>query len=325
MSGLGAARPAGGARPGKGDAPRVVAIGGGHGLARSLGAARRFAGSVAAVVSVADDGGSSGRLRAQLEIPAPGDLRRAIGALVGEESALSRALEHRFSSGELEGHAFGNLLLAALFAGAGDFAAGVAEACRLLGTVGPVYPATLEPVVLRADARGATVRGQVAVMATAAIERVGIEPASARTPAGALAAVAAADLVVLGPGSLYTSVLAALGAPELAAALRASGARVVYVANLREQPPETSGYDVAAHVAALIAHGIRPDVVLADPAKIALGRVDSGVELVAGALAARNGLVHDEDLLAAALAALADAPRAGAQPRRRSDARARLA
>lgn len=289
-------------------APRIVAIGGGHGLARSLAAARRIASRVTAVVSVADDGGSSGRLRAQLAIPAPGDLRRAIGALVAEESALSRVLEHRFAAGELEGHAFGNLLLAALSAGAGDFAAGVAEACRLLGTIGPVYPATLEPVVLRAEAGARTVRGQVEVMATPAIEAVGIEPADARTPPGALGAVAEADLVLLGPGSLYTSVLAALAAPELAAAVGAARGQVVYVANLREQLPETAGYDVAQHVAALLAHGIRPDVVLADPHALALGDLPDGVAPVLGPLSAAGGLVHDEALLAAALAALARRP-----------------
>lgn len=281
-----------------------MAIGGGHGLARSLGAASRFAAQVTAVVSVADDGGSTGRLRADLAIPAPGDLRKAIGALLVEPERFSPLLEHRFAGGDLAGHAFGNLLLAALWSTTGDFTSGVAEACRMLGTLGPVLPATSEPVVLSGETADAVVRGQVEVMATAGLEQVSLEPADPSTPPAALEAVAGADLVVLGPGSLFTSVLAALAAPDLAAAVERTAALVVSVCNLREQPPETAGYDVGRHVEALSRHGIEPDVVLADLAGLALGRVPAGTEVVTESLAGPNGMVHDEVRLAKALAAL---------------------
>ncbi len=301
--------------------PSVVAVGGGHGLARTLGAARRFAGSLAAVVSVADNGGSSGRLREALAIPAPGDLRRAIGAMLACPDRLQGLLEHRFGSGELAGHAFGNLLIAACADYQADFVEGVAQACRLLGTLGPVYPATIEPVVLRGEHPRGSVRGQVEVMATAGLTKVGVEPEDARTPPEALEAVREADLVVLGPGSLFTSVLAALAAPELAGAIGETRGLVVYVCNLREQQPETAGFDVAAHLSALLAHGIRPGVVVADLGAIAPGRLPSDIPLVAASLTrARQGLVHDEARLGEVLAALhsgARGPRTSFLPPRR--------
>jgi uncharacterized cofD-like protein len=281
--------------------PAVVAIGGGHGLARSLGAIRRYAGSITAVVSVADDGGSSGRLRELLGIPAPGDLRRCLGALLPETSPLGRALEHRFAGGELDGHAFGNLLIAALAATAGDFASGVKEACRLLDTVGAVLPATACPVVLKAETAGAEVEGQVAIMAATGVTHVSLVPPDAEVPDDVVAAIAAADQVVLGPGSLYTSVLAACAPERIRAAIGASPARCVYVCNLREQVPETAGYDVAAHVAAVRDHGIDLDVVLADLGSLALGDVPFGPRVWTGPLAGPSGAVHDDELLAVAL------------------------
>jgi uncharacterized cofD-like protein len=284
--------------------PSVVAIGGGHGLAASLGAIRRYAREVTAVVSVADDGGSSGRLRELLGIPAPGDLRRCLGALLPSPSPLGRALEHRFvGGGELDGHAFGNLLIAALAATSGDFVAGVREACRLLGTVGSVLPATTAPVVLKADVAGSQLEGQVRIMATPGVTHISLVPPDAEAPAEVLAAIAAADQIVLGPGSLYTSVLAACAPPAIGAAIAASRASCVYVCNLREQVPETAGYDVAGHVAAVQAHGVAPEWVIADPAAIAVGEVPDGPRLWTGPLASSGGFVHDHELLAAALAA----------------------
>ena len=298
--------------------PAVVAIGGGHGLARSLGATRRFAGVLTAIVSAADDGGSSGRLRASLEIPAPGDLRKAIGALLVAPERTGPLLEHRFGGGELAGHAFGNLLLAALTATAGDFAAAIADACELLGTLGAVYPATSEPVSLIGETASASIVGQVAVMATPGLVKVRLDPAAPETPAGALEALGAADLVVLGPGSLYTSVLAALAAPALCEAVRMTPGRVVYVANLQEQHPETSGYDLGAHLAALLAHHVRVDAVLADPnAAVRLGELPAGTEVHLAEVARQpDGLVHDEARLADALARLLEgtADRAGKGP-----------
>jgi uncharacterized cofD-like protein len=284
--------------------PRVVAIGGGHGLARSLGAARRYARRLTGIVSVADDGGSSGRLRQVLGIPAPGDLRRCLGALLPEGTPMGTALEHRFP-GELGSHAFGNLLLAALAADCGGFAEAVSRACRLLGTVGELFPATNEAVELRALTASGAVRGQVAVMASGGVEAVELAPASATTPKGALEAIESADQIVLGPGSLFTSVLACLAASELARAVAGAKATVIYVCNLAEQHPETTGFDAGRHLDALVSHGVVPDVMLVDRDALPLGAPGAPTKVVEAALTrAERPFVHDEALLAGALAGL---------------------
>jgi len=282
--------------------PRVVAVGGGHGLAATLHAARRYAGEITAIVSVADDGGSSGRLRRQFGIIPPGDLRRCLVALAQEGSPLAVAFEQRFDADELAGHALGNLVIAGLLAACGDPQQGLDEAARLLGAVGRVVPATSEPVVLKAEADTGDVEGQTAVMRTAHIRRVSLVPTDPPAPPAAIEALRRADQVVMGPGSLFTSVLAAAAVPGIAEGIRRSAGRRVYVANLRPEGEETAGYDVAAHVAALVAHGIAVDVVLADPAAIALG--DVGVPVVTAALAKANGRAHDPARLAAALGRL---------------------
>ena len=267
------------------DQPRVVAIGGGHGLAATLQAARTYAGDLTAVVSVADDGGSSGRLRAALGIPAPGDLRRCLVALAEDPNSLwARAFEHRFQSGELEGHAVGNLVIAGLAATTGSFVEALAEAGRIVGAAGKVLPATEAPVVLKAESLDGEVEGQLAVSLHGRINRVAIVPPDAPATPDAVAAVEAADQIVLGPGSLYTSVLAALAVRDLGAAVGKAKDKVVYVANLRPQEPETSGYDVDAHVAALRAHGIEPGSVIAPEG-----------------MADKSGSAHDPQRLAAAL------------------------
>lgn len=282
--------------------PAVVAIGGGHGLSATLAAARAYAGSITAVVSVADDGGSSGRLREALGIPAPGDLRRCLVALGDPGSVWARTFEHRFSSGELAGHALGNLVIAGLAQATGDFTAALEEAGKLVGAVGRVLPATAQPVVLKAESAGGPVQGQVAVSSAARISSLSLVPPDAEPPAAVVDAIAAADQVVLGPGSLYTSVLAAAIVPAVRAALAATSARVVHVANLREQRPETEGYDVGDHVAALLAHGVRVDVVLRDPACLPLGRV--AVPVVDAPIGRPGGAGHDPAQLATALARL---------------------
>ena len=287
---------------------RVVALGGGHGLAATLAAARRYAEDLTAIVSVADDGGSSGRLRAAFGIPPPGDLRKCLVALADPESMWTSAFEHRFDAGELEGHAFGNLVLAGLAASTGDFEVALAEAGRLLGAVGRVVPATVEPVVLKASVRGPggaggddadSITGQVAVARSEGIAGVSLVPADARAPDAALDALAGADQVVLGPGSLFTSVLAVVAVPAIREALAVTPGRKVYVCNLRPQLPETAGYDVAAHVDALRAHGLDIDVVLCQPDSLPLGLLD--VECVQRPVARPDGMGHDHALLAAAL------------------------
>ena len=283
---------------------RVVAVGGGHGTAVTLRAARRYAGDVTAIVSVADDGGSSGRLREQLDVVALGDLRKCLVALADDRSVLARALEHRFGeTGELAGHALGNLVLAGLVDATGDLVAGVDAAAALLGATGRVLPATTEKVTLKAEADWGEVEGQVAVAATGRIRRVSLVPGGSSPPAEATEALLGADQVVIGPGSLYTSILAAVGVPGVADTLGRCRAQKVYVCNLYPQIPETEGYDVAAHVAALREHGVEVDVVLWDSAAgLTAGHLDRPA--VDRALAGPNGLVHDPARLALALADL---------------------
>ena len=284
--------------------PSVVAVGGGHGLARSLGAIASYARSVTAVVSVADDGGSSGRLRESFSMPAPGDIRRCLLALTPRPSKLADALEHRFDSGELEGHAFGNVFLAALTATTGDFVEAVRYLGELLGAVGTVLPAAVAPVELMAICSGMPVIGQAKIMSSGNVTSVSLLPPNVAAPAAVLEAIAGAEQIVVGPGSLYTSVLAALAPVGITDAIARSRARRVYVANLREQVPETKGYDVAAHVQALLVHGIQPDVVLCDTGEIELGAVPDGIEVVDTKLTARQPAMHDESLLGAALSRL---------------------
>ena len=283
----------------------MVALGGGHGLAASLRAVRRYADDICAIVSVADDGGSSGRLRADFGIPPPGDLRKCLVALAEPESLWTRAFEHRFDGGELEGHAFGNLVIAGLADASGDFSVALAEAGRLLGAVGRVVPATRDPVVLKAvvgtDGHGGegSIQGQVAVANAGRIVGVSLVPTDPEPPDAALEALARADQVVIGPGSLFTSVLAVVAVPALRDALATTPGRKVYVCNLREQKPETTGYDVADHVAALAAHGLEVDAVLYHPGALPVGR--PGVMCVERPIARQGDMAHDPERLAAAL------------------------
>ena len=282
--------------------PRVVAIGGGHGLAATLRSVRRYTPDVTAVVSVADDGGSSGRLRQLLQVMPPGDLRKCLVALAEPGSLLAEAFAWRFAEEELAGHALGNLVLAGLMEAAGDPVAGIDEACRLLGVRGRVLPATTEPVVLKAEAACGQVAGQVAVMGTDRIRRVSLVPADPVAPAPVVEAIGAADQVLIGPGSLFTSVLAAVVVPGVAEAVRRAPGRTVYVCNLRPQEPETRGFTVADHVAMLLDHGVAPDVTVCDPDTIELGRPATPV--VCATLARPNGLAHDPVRLAEVLADL---------------------
>lgn len=278
--------------------PKVVALGGGHGTSVTLAAARRYAGEITAIVSVADDGGSSGRLRETLGIPPPGDLRRCLVALSDpDHNPLAQAFEHRFD----DGHALGNLVIAALTAATGSFIEALAEAGRLLEAEGRVLPATTDPVVLKAVAEKGEIEGQVKVANAGRIATVSIVPPDATPPAEALNAIAAADQLVLGPGSLFTSVLAVVVVPQLRRALQEAGAPLVYVCNLRSSS-ETAGFDVGAHVDALVAHGLTPDVVLCDPSAIGIGQID--VPVVTAELARPDGAGHDPARLACHLADL---------------------
>jgi len=283
--------------------PSVVAIGGGHGTAVTLKAARRYAGTLTGVVSVADDGGSSGRLRELLNVVALGDIRKCLVALAAEDSALALAFERRFGEGELAGHVLGNLILTGLIDATGDLVLGVREAAQLLGAHGDVLPATTEPVVLKAESALGTVAGQVAVMGTGDIRTVSLVPEDAHPPPLAVERIAEADQVVIGPGSLYTSVLAAVAVKGIAEAVASSKAQVVYVCNLRPQVPETAGYDLAAHVEALNRHNVAVDVVLCDSIQgMGIGATEITVRDLP--LTGENALVHSPAKLAQALAGL---------------------
>jgi uncharacterized cofD-like protein len=248
---------------------RAVALGGGHGLARTLRALPRVVGDVTAVVTVADDGGSSGRLRRDLGVLPPGDLRMAVAALAGDED-LARLLQYRFEAGDLAGHSLGNLVLVAMQDLAeGDVVRALDRLGRFLRVPGRVLPCTTTPVTLHARTPEGPVSGQVTVAATTRLRNVWLEPddgsvAPVATPE-AVAAIAAADLLVIGPGSLYTSLLPNLLVPGIAAALAEAVAPVVLVANLREQPGETEGLTLLDHLDALDAHvpGLRIDALVA--------------------------------------------------------------
>ena len=285
--------------------PKVVALGGGYGLSTTLRAVRHYAGSITGVVSVADDGGSSGRLRRTFGIPAPGDLRRCLVALAADGNPWADALEHRFTADELAGHPLGNILIAGLTETTGDFGAAIDLLLAMLGATGRVIPATRELVHLKATYPGGEVEGEASIGRTAGLTGVSLVPFDPPAHPDALAAIAVADQIVFGPGSLFTSVLAVLAVPELRQAVAAATGQRVYVANLAEQHPETTGYDVAAHVHALRSHGVVIDIVLHDPRTLAVG--DTAIvaaDLVAADLVDDTGRFHDPFKLGVALRGL---------------------
>jgi uncharacterized cofD-like protein len=241
-------------------------VGGGTGLSTLLRGLKEHTSNLTAVVAVADDGGSSGVLREELGIPPVGDIRRCIAALADAEPLMNEMLEYRFpgnvedgtreAGGSLGGHAVGNLLIAAMTAvEGGDFEEGLRQMNRVLAVRGQVLPATATPLTLHAElADGTVVDGQSAIARIAGIKRAWITPVDVRASDDALAAIAEADLIVLGPGSLYTSLLPSLLLPQIREAVAASPALRVYVCNVATQPGETTGFDLADHVEALSAH-----------------------------------------------------------------------
>ena len=301
---------------------RVVALGGGHGLAASLAALRRVTRNITAVVTVADDGGSSGRLRRELGVLPPGDLRMALAALCGDDQwgrTWSEVVQHRFrSEGELHDHAVGNLLIVALWELLGDSVEGLDWMGRLLRAEGRVLPMSLEPLDIEAvvsldgddDGETVTVRGQVAVAtATGTVLHISLVPDSPPACPEAVQAVHAADWVVLGPGSWFSSVIPHLLVPDLAAALHRTTARRLVALNLAPQPDETAGFSPQAHLEVLGRHapGLALDVVLVDPHTapdlVALEKVAAGfgARLVVAPVGCPDGSPrHDPERLAAA-------------------------
>ncbi|WP_309123098.1 YvcK family protein [Paenibacillus sp.] len=237
--------------------PRVVVIGGGTGLSVMLRGLKKKPVDITAIVTVADDGGSSGRLRDELQMPPPGDIRSVISALAESEPLLSEMLQYRFSNGTgLAGHSLGNLILAALRDITGDFVTGVRELSRVLAVRGSVLPASHDSIVLSAKmADGAVVEGESKITKYGGrIERVSLLPPDVEPLPEAIEAIREADAIVLGPGSLYTSIIPNLLVPGITDAIRASDAAKVYICNVMTQPGETDGYSVADHVNAIAGH-----------------------------------------------------------------------
>ncbi|MCL9761344.1 uridine diphosphate-N-acetylglucosamine-binding protein YvcK [Frankia sp. AiPa1] len=321
-------------RPGEGPggsaaarpAPAVVAFGGGHGLAASLAALRRLTPALTAVVTVGDDGGSSGRLRAELGALPMGDLRMALAALAGSDggpAAWADLFQHRFGGpGPLGGHAVGNLVLTGLAERVGSPVAALDLAAGLLGVRGRVLPLATAGIDIVADVAGldpnapevtSEVRGQAAVATTTGrVRGVRLAPAEPVACREAVAAARAADWLVLGPGSLYTSMLPHLLVPGMRQAITSSRARTLMVLNLAAQPGETSGYTPQAHLEALRRHvpGLHLDVVLADPTAVpeleplAAAAARLGAQLYLAPVRVPDASVHDPARLAAAFQAV---------------------
>ena len=235
----------------------VVVIGGGTGLSVLLRGLKQFSVSISAIVTVADDGGSSGRLRKELDIPPPGDVRNVLVALAEVEPLIEELFQHRFKNGHgLSGHSLGNLLLAGMTSITGDFAKGITELSKVLNVRGDVYPAANRSIVLNAEMEdGTIVSGESRIpLVSKKIKRVFLTPEQIQPLPECIEAIKRADLIVLGPGSLYTSVLPNLLVPTIAETIRTSRAKKVYICNAMTQKGETDGYTAADHVQAIIDH-----------------------------------------------------------------------
>ena len=243
--------------------PRVVAIGGGHGLSTLLRGLKNYTNNLTAIVSVADDGGSSGRLRRTLGIPPPGDIRNCLAALSNDEALLTQLFQYRFATGDegLQGHSFGNLFISAMAEITGGFEDAVAESGRVLAVQGKVLPASLHDVRLVADVSLQHSIGEVRVEGESqipkfpgSVKRVWLEPNNPPAYPQAIQAILAAELIVVGPGSLYTSILPNLLVPDVAAAIRASRALKIFVSNVASETGETEGFTCGDFVRALEEH-----------------------------------------------------------------------
>ncbi len=242
----------------RGRGPKIVVIGGGHGQANILRGLKGYTSNLTAIVTVADDGGSSGRLRRDLGILPPGDFRNCIAALADDESLIIRLFQYRFASGkDLQGHSFGNLFISAMVGITGSFESALKESNRVLAVQGHVLPSTLEVVTLSADVQkddGTLIRvyGESKIPGVnGQVLRVVLEPSDPRAYPEAMRAILDADLAIIGPGSLYTSILPNLLVPGIAQALQATQAPKVYVCNVATQQGETDGYTAKEHLQAL--------------------------------------------------------------------------
>ena len=285
--------------------PKVVAVGGGHGLSALLSGLKRYTSNITAIVTVADDGGSSGRLRRELGVLPPGDFRMCIAALANDESLVTHLFQYRFGSGNgLSGHSFGNLFIAAMAELTGSFERALLESSKVLAVKGRIMPSTLTDVTLCAELRDlaaeqaeraagtglsapassiAPVRGESSIGKTGyPIERVWIEPSDAPAYPEAVRAILDADLLILGPGSLFTSVMPNLLVPGIAQAVRETRAPCVYVGNVATERGETDGFSLSDHVDAIEKHLGRGivDIVLANSLVDPDFRPPKGVDII---------------------------------------------
>lgn len=246
--------------------PNIVCFGGGTGLSCLLSGIKEYSNSITAIVSVADDGGSSGRLSSEFDMLPPGDIRNCLIALADAGPVMADLMQYRFAEGELEGHAFGNLFITVLARIRGSFGFGIREANRILNVRGQVLPATLDRVTLvAAHPDGTKTTGQrLIARCDKPISELSLKPKPGDTPEDVLRAVDGAEMIVIGPGSLYTSILPNLLAEDLVRAIRSSGAHVILVVNTMEQEGETRGFAASDYLNAVRTHapGIRVDSVL---------------------------------------------------------------
>jgi uncharacterized cofD-like protein len=315
----------------KSQKPRIVSIGGGTGLSTLLRGLKKFDLDLAVIVTVTDDGGSSGRLREELRVLPPGDIRNCMIALSEDEHLMSQLFRFRFNSdGSLHDHSFGNLFLTAMAGVTGDFAVAVRLTSEVLAIKGVIYPSTNSNVQLRAELEdGSWVEGETKITAQRKrIRRVQLSPPNANPLPDALNAIASADLITIGPGSLYTSLIPNMLVQQVIGAVRSARARKIYVQNIMTQPGETDGYSAADHVQALAEHSegnLFPNVLLNcalpspgmlkpyEEEKAALVEIDRerlrglGLNLVERELLSEDGMIrHDPDRLARAVLDMAN-------------------
>ena len=244
--------------------PKIVAVGGGTGLSTMLKGIKKLTNNITAVVTVGDDGGSSGRLRHEMGVLPPGDIRNCIAALADDEDLVTKLFQYRFKTGEgLEGHSFGNLFLTALCSITGNMVRAVQESSKVLSIRGRVLPSTLDDMKLAAElADGTIVRGESSIPETGKrIKRLFTEPANCKALPDVLQAIKEADLIILGPGSLYTSVIPNLLIKEISQAISKSQKKKIYVCNIMTQPGETTGYSASEHIKAILDHAGYPNMI----------------------------------------------------------------
>lgn len=243
--------------------PKIVAVGGGTGLSTMLKGIKKLTNNITAVVTVGDDGGSSGRLRHEMGVLPPGDIRNCIAALADDEDLVTKLFQYRFRTGEgLEGHSFGNLFLTALCSITGNMVRAVQESSKVLSIRGRVLPSTLDDMKLAAELEdGSIVKGESSIPETGKkIKRLFTEPANCKALPDVIQAIREADLIILGPGSLYTSVIPNLLIKEISEAISKSQAKKIYVCNIMTQPGETTDYTVSQHIQAILDHAGYPDM-----------------------------------------------------------------